>query len=80
MKNNKPFNFPFEYEIKEKKRHPTLMPTIKTQILVVPEFAKDYVIDFFYKVGILAVLAKHEKIFIEYGIRPRYVIKTKKER
>ena len=58
--------------------HETLVPAHKIEIIYVPDYAIDYVMDYFYKKDILAILYKDFKTFKKYFIYPRYLIKKGK--
>lgn len=58
--------------------HPTLVPVHTIEIVYVPDYAIDYVLDYFYKKDILAIEYKDFKTFQKYFIYPRYLIKKSK--
>lgn len=77
MKLKCPYRIKSLYDMPKYKSE-TLVPVHKIEIIYVPDYAIDYVLDYFYKKGILAVEYKDLKIFEKYFIYPRYVIKRGK--
>lgn len=59
-------------------KHPTLCATYLCEYIYVPEYAINYVLDYFMKLEILAVENRDYKTFIKYGIYPRFIIKKGK--
>ena len=59
-------------------KHPSLCPTHLFEYIYVPEYAINYVLDYFMKKHILAVENKDYKVFTKYGIYPRYIVKKGK--
>ena len=81
-KENKPYNLGCDYVIEAYNKHPTLLSTHTVEVIHVPDYAIDYVLDVFIKIGVIAVCPEDYDTLIKYNIWPRYIIKgdlTKEE-